>query len=141
MTTQDIEFLREVLYSEISSLFDPEVRFIPEHKGDVRMARNALQKPLGRIHKLSKPILRNAFLHGCLEFTRSEPIEHHIVGFGRRRGGGTEESRTLANLRDTLLPKLISGELRVKTRRSSSGGLLDVDHRICFPVIATQGKW
>jgi type I restriction enzyme S subunit len=27
---------------------------------------------------------------------------------------GIQESRTLAQLRDTLLPKLISGELRVK---------------------------
>lgn len=90
MTIQDSEFLREVFYSEISSLFDPEARFSPEHKRNVRMVRNTLQKPLGRIHRLSKPILRNAFLYGCLEFTRSEPIEHLIVGFGRRRGGGTD---------------------------------------------------
>ncbi len=31
----------------------------------------------------------------------------------RRREDLTTESRTLASLRDTLLPKLISGELRV----------------------------
>ena len=30
------------------------------------------------------------------------------------------ESRTLAALRDTLLPKLISGELRIERRSSSS---------------------
>ena len=89
MTIQDIEFLREVFYSEISSLFDPEARFKPEHKRNVRMVSNALQKPLGRIHKFSKPILRNSFLYACREFTRFEPIEHLIVGFGRRRGGGT----------------------------------------------------
>jgi type I restriction enzyme S subunit len=33
--------------------------------------------------------------------------------FARARTA-TEESRTLAALRDTLLPKLISGELRIK---------------------------
>lgn len=32
----------------------------------------------------------------------------------KRHGGMTDESRTLAALRDTLLPKLISGEIRVK---------------------------
>jgi type I restriction enzyme S subunit len=32
----------------------------------------------------------------------------------KRVAGNEEQSRTLAALRDTLLPKLISGELRVK---------------------------
>jgi type I restriction enzyme S subunit len=32
----------------------------------------------------------------------------------RQLAGNERESRTLAQLRDTLLPKLISGELRVK---------------------------
>jgi len=87
---ENIEFWQEIFYSEISTLFDPEARFKPEHKRNVRMIQNALQKPLGRIHKLSKPILRNSFLYGCREFTRNESIEHLIVGFGRRRDGGTD---------------------------------------------------
>jgi type I restriction enzyme, S subunit len=47
------------------------------------------------------------------------PESHTIVGdrveaFLRRAAACDEESRTLTSLRDTLLPKLISGELRVK---------------------------
>ena len=95
MTVDHTDFWREVFYSEITSLFDPETQFRPEHKRNVRMTHNALQKPLGRIHQLSKPILRNAFLYGCREFTRNESIEHLIVGFGRRRGGGTDISSLL----------------------------------------------
>lgn len=90
MSLEGNDFLKEIFYTEISSLFDPEARFNPEHKRNVRMISNALQKPLGRIHRLSKPILRNSFLYGCQVFARNEPIEHLIVGFGRRRGGGTD---------------------------------------------------
>jgi type I restriction enzyme S subunit len=37
---------------------------------------------------------------------------------------GTHESRTLAALRDALLPKLVSGELRVKdTERAAAGAV------------------
>jgi type I restriction enzyme S subunit len=50
------------------------------------------------------------------------PDARAISGFGRiaeaarmRHEEMIEESRTLAALRDTLLPKLISGDLRVKT--------------------------
>ena len=41
-------------------------------------------------------------------------FERTVSPFFRRILLTTEESRTLAALRDTLLPKLISGELRVK---------------------------
>jgi type I restriction enzyme, S subunit len=41
-------------------------------------------------------------------------FERNIEGLDQRAGAATTESRTLAALRDTLLPKLISGELRVK---------------------------
>jgi type I restriction enzyme S subunit len=39
-----------------------------------------------------------------------------------RIGVARSESRTLAALRDTLLPKLISGELRVPDAAASLGG-------------------
>jgi len=49
------------------------------------------------------------------------PWHAHVEAFENRVGpalerirAGLRESRTLAALRDTLLPKLISGELRVK---------------------------
>jgi type I restriction enzyme S subunit len=37
------------------------------------------------------------------------------------------ESRTLATLRDTLLPKLISGELRVKDAERFIGRVISLD--------------
>ena len=83
------EGLQELVWLGLSSYLDPEVGFRSEHKSNIRMVKNALEKPLGRIHKLSKPILRNAFLYGCLEFTREEKVEHLVVGFGKRYGGGT----------------------------------------------------
>ena len=46
-----------------------------------------------------------------------EPIEHfHVLtrSLNWRIYGAESEADTLANLRDTLLPKLISGQLRVK---------------------------
>ena len=38
---------------------------------------------------------------------------HYPVGVNKRRTDWADESRTLAALRDALLPKLLSGELRV----------------------------
>lgn len=54
-------------------------------------------------------------------FFIARPAEAIAVAFGRiisplfrRAAAAAQESRTLATLRDTLLPKLISGDLRVK---------------------------
>ncbi len=44
-----------------------------------------------------------------------EKFDQHVSVLIERIHQGNEESRTLAALRDTLLPKLISGELRVVT--------------------------
>ncbi|HTV48311.1 MAG TPA: restriction endonuclease subunit S [Phycisphaerae bacterium] len=43
-----------------------------------------------------------------------QQFEQTVTALFQRALTNTEESRTLATLRDTLLPKLISGELRVK---------------------------
>jgi type I restriction enzyme S subunit len=43
-----------------------------------------------------------------------EGFEEWVDLFFRRTLAGTKASRILAGLRDTLLPKLVSGELRVK---------------------------
>ena len=42
---------------------------------------------------------------------------HYPVGVNERRADLSNESRTLATLRDALLPKLLSGELRVPVNR------------------------
>lgn len=43
-----------------------------------------------------------------------EAFDEHASVFSSRVRQSTEESRTLAALRDALLPKLVSGEIRVK---------------------------
>jgi len=86
---------KELLLLWSSAMLDPQVRFKPEHKGNIRMVRNALQKPQGQVHKLSRSILRNSFLYGCVEFTKDEPVEHLVLGFGKRSGGGTNISEVL----------------------------------------------
>jgi type I restriction enzyme, S subunit len=60
------------------------------------------------------------------------PPQSALVGFEARVGplfrrilSGTEESRILASLRDTLLPQLISGELRVKDAERFVDGHID----------------
>lgn len=46
-----------------------------------------------------------------VELTR--PYDHHISSLMNRALANLQESRTLAAIRDTLLPKLLSGAVRV----------------------------
>ena len=50
-----------------------------------------------------------------------EKYDQHVCAVFERIHKSNEESRTLAALRDTLLPKLISGELRVPPLRRENG--------------------
>ena len=47
-------------------------------------------------------------------------IRHYPVGVNQCRADSPDESRTLAALRDALLPKLLSGELRVPAAAQST---------------------
>lgn len=42
-------------------------------------------------------------------------FEHLVAPLDEKITNNEQESRTLADIRDTLLPKLLSGELRVPT--------------------------
>jgi hypothetical protein len=55
-------------------------------------------------------------------------IEHNV-----------RESRTLAALRDTLLPKLLSGELRVKAAETATGPVPDLQRTLDAP-LTTLGR-
>ena len=56
-----------------------------------------------------------------------EPLAQELTKFNRRAeamfASHRQESRTLAALRDTLLPKLLSGELRVKNVEAAIGNI------------------
>ncbi|MBI2926160.1 MAG: hypothetical protein HYY24_10700 [Verrucomicrobia bacterium] len=76
--------VREVA-SVASSLFDPKpIQFRSTDEIGVRPVRNACNKPLGTPWELRRPLNRNAFLLGCLNFTEHEAIEHLIIGLGYR---------------------------------------------------------
>ena len=49
-----------------------------------------------------------------------EEFNHYTSAIFTRRHSLEEESRTLATLRDALLPKLVSGELRVTQLETAS---------------------
>ena len=80
--------------------FDPFIEYATAVSTGTRMPR-ANWKTLAR-YQLAIPPARPA--------TRFDQVVAPMV---QRILGNLEESRTLADLRDTLLPKLISGELRV----------------------------
>jgi type I restriction enzyme S subunit len=64
---------------------------------------------LNALNVRSIPKLR--FVHATREIL--ECLEHKVRPLRERMERQLAESHTLAGLRDTLLPKLISGELRV----------------------------
>jgi len=85
------DIIQELIDTFISSMFDPNpVQFKPEHERGVNIIRRLLLKPNAQIQKLPKKLIRNAFLCGCLDFTEHEQIEHLIIGYGNKRGAGTD---------------------------------------------------
>ena len=59
---------------------------------------------------------RNAILAQSCVATKDETVVEFNVIYGKLRAridAASQEATTLAELRDTLLPKLISGEIRV----------------------------
>ena len=86
-------FVREVLGSAVSSIFDPgPIVFRPADEAGVRPVGSACRKSPGIIREFRRPLNRNAFLCGCLDFTEHEQIEHLIVGFGHKHASTTKIS-------------------------------------------------
>jgi hypothetical protein len=76
--------LHELLDAGLSSALDPiPVRFRPTDECGVRVVRVACTGEIGLSKQLRRPLNRNAFLFGCLDFLERQPLEHLIVGFGR----------------------------------------------------------
>jgi type I restriction enzyme S subunit len=80
--------------------YDPFIKFVSTASTGTRMPRTSWQ--IMSSYKLAIPPMQKA-------------VEFHEIceSFIHRIMHNVQESRTLAELRDTLLPKLISGELRV----------------------------
>lgn len=60
------------------------------YEDDFRRALRAIERaPPGRLVRLARYVTRNAFLLACGDHTEDDPIEHLIVGYGRRHGSTT----------------------------------------------------
>ena len=92
----------------ISSLFDPNrVYFKKQHENGVKPVRKAIEgNSLNQLITLKKPLIRNAFLCGCLDFTENLPIEYLIIGYGVKRGMGTDISQVEYAIGDNKSVKL-----------------------------------
>jgi hypothetical protein len=87
MSTTIWDIIKEVA----PSVFDRDpIQFRPQHERAIKPVRKALNSGELVYKSLPKPVIRNGFLLGCLDFTEHEPIEHLIVGFGSKRGPGTD---------------------------------------------------
>jgi len=87
------EFLRREFGSVVASLFDPApVQFTARDEQGVGPTRRACMATDDGISPLRRPLNRNAFLCGCLDFTEDELVEHLLVGFGTKRGSTTKVS-------------------------------------------------
>lgn len=83
MTMINQDSLRSLFDSLVSSLFDPEpICFRGVDEYGVLPVRRACLDTHGAVQRLRRPLNRNAFLCGCLDFTEREKIEHIIFGFG-----------------------------------------------------------
>src|SRR3989442_725540 len=74
-----------------ASLLDPwPVRFRTQHEAGVAPVRRLLKRGAGQAQQLLRPLTRNAFLCGCLDYTEGQSIEHLIVGYGSASGSTTD---------------------------------------------------
>lgn len=83
--------MRSLADALISSVFDPQpIIFRLADECGVSPVRAACQKTPGVVHGLRRPLNRNAFLCGCLDFTEGEEFERIIFGFGHKHGRTTK---------------------------------------------------
>lgn len=93
MNSKIANLLKELMETGLSSLFDPNpVHFKSEHEKGVAPLKRILKdsSTVVQIQKLPRKMVRNAFLCGCLDYTENELVEHLIIGYGMRRGIGTD---------------------------------------------------
>lgn len=117
MNSKTANLLKELTDAALSSLFDPNpVHFKPEHEKGVSSLRKLLDNPSSptQIQKLPRKMVRNAFLCGCLDYTDNEPVEHLIIGYGAKRGIGTDihsVRHTVGNKGSVKMPQSVIDEI------------------------------
>lgn len=103
MGTSDLQRLAaEVVRNSLLAVFEPAVlQFTPMHEKDVaRVAKAILRatKSDPAWFPEARPVNRNGFLLGCLDYTEDLLEEHLIVGFGYRYGTTTKITHVMHNI-------------------------------------------
>ena len=93
MNTRKI--ILDIIDANISSLFDSNpAYFKKQHEKGVKPVRKTIEgNSINQLITLKKPLIRNAFLCGCLDFTENLEVEYLIIGHGVKRGIGTDISQ------------------------------------------------
>jgi hypothetical protein len=90
-TLDSNEVLIEILDTYIPTLIEPNpIQFQKRHKNISHSLKRHFNIKSKKILKLRKSMIRNQFLYNCLEFTNFEQIEYLILGYGTKRGVGTD---------------------------------------------------
>ncbi|MHB1545714.1 MAG: hypothetical protein ACYCSB_00855 [bacterium] len=104
------KILTNIITSVVPSLFDPNpVDFKAQHENGVKPVKKAIcDNPPNQLAIFKKLIIRNAFLCGCLDFTENLEIEYLIIGYGIKRGNGTDISKVEYAIGNNNSVKVIS---------------------------------
>ena len=81
---------QELVETTFASIWDPNpIVFKSIHKKESQPFIRLLKDQSRNLHFISGRLLRNSFLYGCLKYTEKKPIEHMIIGYGKKMGRGT----------------------------------------------------
>jgi hypothetical protein len=85
------QLINEIISIGLSKYIDSHpIKFNTRHKKEAGEFIYSILTMGSNYFMLRKSILRNSFLKGCLELTKNQPIEFLIIGFGTKRGTGTD---------------------------------------------------
>lgn len=124
--------IREIIDYFVGQGFDSNIiKFKKHHKEEIDELLVSLQDGSSEIQQLRTPILRNSFLYGCALYTRHEPVEHLILGYGKLRGGGTDvySIQHIIGEEDCVnIPPEVEGCIHLNTIRPGSEVLIFHNH-------------
>ncbi|MBL8020253.1 MAG: hypothetical protein JNM27_11355 [Leptospirales bacterium] len=120
--------VEELFTAFISSVVDPDpIHFRPENEKGVLPVRRILSNGETEVQTLPRSIPRNSFLCGCLDFTENAPVEHLIIGYGTKKGLGTEVkaiSHCIGSTNQVSIPPNMIHDMQEMSRRIARAELL-----------------
>jgi hypothetical protein len=134
---------RQLIETILLACLEPNpIQFRSADEHDLERLRSAIRRadsPLGA--SLRSPIKRNSFLCGCLDFTKSLPEEHLIVGYGFRQGKTTMIERlhhVSGRERSVPIPDFVRNEIRRHHFHATDAEVI-VFHN--HPRTGTEAEW